>query len=181
MKIKLLTIILLVLTVSSAWAFDGQRKGFVIGGGLGFGPVARTSLGNLSEDESGIALNIAIGYAWDEQNMIVYLRDGVIFKLESYFTSVNIIQGFSGVGYYHYFGPIGQSFFVTGGIGFQDYTALDSKYSSPSAGGGILLGGGYEFSKHWQIYSSLSFGKTGSGIFKTDHSQFIITLSGIAF
>ncbi len=180
------TVIFLLALATSVSAFDGNRKGFVLGGGLGFGPSAKVtvSVGSISasDENSGLAIDFLIGYAWDEQNMIVFLRDGIIYSEEmSHSTTISIVQGFSGIGYFHYFGEVGKSFFITGGLGLQDWTSLDENYSSPDPGVGLLLGGGYEFTRHLQVYSSLSFGKTSEGSFKNDHSQFIIVISAVAF
>lgn len=80
------TVIILALTLlltGSASAFNGMRKGFVIGGGLGIAPSANWSSEintpapfsfSIKPDENkvGLAVNLVIGYAWDEHNMIVY-------------------------------------------------------------------------------------------------------------
>ena len=184
--ITLALIMVLVLAVSAS-AFDGNRKGFVLGGGLGFGPVAKVSVDGFDGDydKSGLATNVLIGYAWDEQNMIVYMRDAIFYSEE--FNSawdqkdIMLCQGFSGAAYYHYFGPVGKSAYLCGGLGFQDWTSLDSDFDSPDAGLGVLLGGGYEFARHVQIHSSLSFGKTSEGNADLNHTQFLITISAVAF
>jgi len=176
---------LFILLASSVWAFNGHRKGFVLGGGLGFGPVAKVTIDGVSGsslDKSGLATNILIGYAWDEQNMIVYLRDAIFYKETTIFNDdIFIVQGFNGFGYYHYFGPVGRSFYLTGGIGLQDWTSLDSKYESNDVGGGILLGGGYEFTRHFQIHGSLSFGRTTYAGVDFNHTQLLFTMSVVAF
>ncbi|MFH2050041.1 MAG: hypothetical protein ABIJ12_11400 [bacterium] len=186
MKKSVVVVSILILMLSaSANAFDGMRKGFVLGGGLGFGPVAKVSIdvpNSTDMDNSGVALNFLIGYAWDEQNMIVFLRDGITYSEATIFGgSINLVQGFSGVGYYHYFGQQGKSFFITGGLGFQDWSSLDSDYDSNDYGLGMLVGGGYEFARHVQVYSSLSFGKTSDYYYDYNHSQFLITISAVAF
>ncbi len=180
-----IAVLLTITLVATASAFDGTRKGFVLGGGLGLGPVASISVDGLSsasEDKSGLALNLLIGYAWDEQNMLVYLRDGVLFSVDvALGKSVNAIQGFSGLGWYHYFGPVGHTAFVVGGLGLQDYTSLDSDYESNDPGFGMLLGGGYEFARHIQVHGALSFGKTSFSVVDFNHSQIVITVTAIAF
>ena len=180
-----LTVILLLLVIAvSISAFDGNRKGFVLGGGLGFGPVAKVSVDGASDDydKSGLALNFVIGYAWDEQNMLVFQRDAILYSEETiYGDDISIVQGFSGIGYYHYFGPVGKSFYINGGIGFQDWTSMDSDYESNDVGGGILLGGGYEFTRHVQVHGSLSFGKTKFMDVDFNHTQLMFTVSAVAF
>ena len=78
---KILVFLAAVLLLStSSWAFNGVRKGFVLGGGLGFAPAAKWSVDDYymgmqldtSETKAGVGLNLLVGYAWDEHNMIVY-------------------------------------------------------------------------------------------------------------
>lgn len=183
-KVVVFTVLIFVIAAINANAFNGLRKGFVLGGGLGFGPVANVTAErtNAELENSGLALNFLIGYAWDEQNMIVFLRDGVIYSEETIFGgSINLVQGFSGAAYYHYFGPVGKSFYVVGGLGFQDWSSLDSDYDSNDVKAGILLGLGYEFARHVQIHGSLSFGKTSDPIQDYKHTQMQIGVSAIAF
>ncbi len=176
----------------SVWSFDGMRKGFVLGGGLGFAPVANTSIEGIDGkyEKQGLGTNFLIGYAWDERNMIVFLRDAAFYSETVELTfmgelvfrdKISLAQGFAGVGYYHYFGPVGKSFFVTGGIGFQDWMSLDKNWEDPDVGGALLIGGGYEFARHWQVYGSLSFGKTSDIFFEYEHAQMILTVSAVAF
>ncbi len=180
-----IAVLLTITLVATASAFDGTRKGFVMGGGLGLGPFAHKSVdgfSSISDDKAGLALNLLIGYAWDEQNMLVYLRDGVFFSVDVVpGVSVNAIQGFSGVGWYHYFGPVGKTAFVVGGLGLQDYSYLDNDWGSNDPGFGMLLGGGYEFARHIQVHGTLSFGNTSAGQWDLNHSQFVITVTAIAF
>jgi hypothetical protein len=178
-------VMILVLCAASAFGFDGARKGFVIGGGIGLG-YATVSVNDVPGAETltnfGGALDFLIGYAWDEQNMIVFLRDGVIYSEETVFGgSLTLAQGFSGVGYYHYFGLPGKSFFLTGGLGLQDWTPLESGYEANDYGFGILGGGGYEFTPHVQVYGSLSFGQTSDIFADYTHFQFQIGVSAVAF
>lgn len=114
--------------------------------------------------------------------MIVYLREGVMYSEETVFgEDLLLVQGFSGIGYYHYFGPTGRSGFIKAGFGLQDWTPLDSDYDANDYGAGILLGGGYEFTPHVQVEGSLSFGKTSDDWFDYKHSQFSVAITAFAF
>lgn len=185
MKKTIILAALLVLLAGTSFAFDGQRKGFVLGGGLGFG-YASVSADDLAGSEdltnAGVALNFLIGYAWDEQNMIVFLRDGVVYSEKTiYGGSITLVQGFGGVGYFHYFGLPGKSFYVTGGLGFQDWTPLESGYEANDFGFGILAGAGYEFTPHVQIHGSFSYGKSSDIISDYTHFQFMLGVAAVAF
>jgi hypothetical protein len=181
LKRLILVSMLLVLMISSAYSFDNNRKGFVLGGGVGFAPVAKWEVDNLTiidDSNTGFGLNLVIGYAWDENNMIVYEGNVVGFKS----VSINIVQGFNGAAWYHYFGPTGKTFFSTAGLGVYIFDPEDLKQND--LGGAILLGGGYEFSPHWQVGAYLSAGKTKDPDFSAisyNHVNFSILISGVAF
>ncbi len=189
MKKFVVTTLFITLILSlSANAFDGNRKGFVIGCGLGLGPVAKTD----GVNNPGFALNFLFGYAWDEQNMIVYLEDVIAYTEKSYDgKNLLVLQGFQGIGYFHYFGPQGKSFFINGGLGIQGWTAIDlddesssfwsSNNESDEIGLGFLIGGGYEFAGHVQFYSSFSFGKSSDDYYNYNHRQLQISISVVAF
>lgn len=74
-------VLLLALAASTSYSFDSQRKGFVLGGGLGISAVLHRSvnvdfydleLGEAGEERIGLGLHIVIGGAFDEHNMLVY-------------------------------------------------------------------------------------------------------------
>jgi hypothetical protein len=168
----------------SANAFNGERKGFVLGGGLGIVPVVTWEFddGDLHVDElrAGFGSQLIIGYAWDEHNMIVYEANGVRYKSSE--LKVDIIQGFSGVSYYRYWGPKGKSAFFMGGLGI--YLFSPEYFSQNDPGFGLLIGGGYEFTSHWQLGGYLSLGRTtdpGSQKVDFKHSQLTVLISTVAF
>ena len=178
---------------SSALAFDGNRKGFVLGGGLGIAPaitvsadlkatiedVGELTIYGVEDTRAGAAVHFVIGYAWDNHNMVVYEGNGAAFEDND----VVVSQSFNGASWYHYFGPIGRSAFTVAGLGLYGFDT--DKTDRADYGGGMLLGGGYEFSPHWQVGGYLSFGQTSysEGIAKLDlkHSTLSILISGIAF
>ncbi len=180
---------LLALT-TSVLGFDGNRKGFVLGGGLGFSPYGKwsvdvdffgTGLGSYDEDGPGVAVQFVIGGAFDEHNVLVYEGNVVSFASDLFDEAVS--QGFNGAAWYHYFGPAGRSFFSTLGVGFYYFKLGD--YDATTPGGAILIGGGYEFAKHWQVGAYLAGGKTSDEAFgftgKFEHAHLSILVSGIAF
>ncbi|UCD64811.1 MAG: hypothetical protein JSW34_05085 [Candidatus Zixiibacteriota bacterium] len=168
--------ILILLIASSASAFDGLRKGFVLGGGLGMAPVVRTSIFDADDSRGGVGLHIVIGYAWDEYNMIVY--ESNVAGAEA--GRVTYAQGFGGPAWYHYFGPQGKSFFTVVGLGFYSYQIEDEDLND--SGGGYLIGGGYEFARHFQVAMYLSGGKTELlGLIDMGHNNLSILISAVAF
>ena len=63
----------LALPVTSS-AFDGNRKGFVLGGGLGVAPYAKWGIKDtpFSTSNVGAGGSLFLGYAWNEMNMMVW-------------------------------------------------------------------------------------------------------------
>jgi hypothetical protein len=190
-----LVLVALLLIPASVNAFDGFRKGFVLGGGAGFVPHASWSFDDpfdrsvtYDESKASVGFQFVIGYAWDELNMIVY--EGNVTAYNS--SIVNIItddytipinhtvgQGFNGASWYHYFGPKGKTFFTTVGIGFYIFDVQDFDANSP--GGAFLVGGGYEFTPHVQVGAYISAGKTTDPILDFSHSHISFLVSAVAF
>lgn len=180
-RLVMIVLVAVLFMATTACAFDGLRKGFVLGGGLGLNVTAEYEVDipgfYISEDGSGFGLHLVIGYAWDEQNMIVY--EGNVTGWKSDLIGVDIAQGFNGASWYHYFGPSGKSFFTAAGLGFYVFNA--DTYEDNDPGFGLLLGGGYEFARHWQVAAYFSSGKTEDSGVDFDHTHLNILVSGIAF
>jgi len=88
-------------------------------------------------------------------------------------------QIFIGPTWYHYFGTVGHSFYTAAGIGNSLFSVRGIGYRE---GPGVLLGGGYEFSKQVQLGVYMTGGKT-KDTDKPDykHIQLTVTLSVIAY
>jgi hypothetical protein len=173
--------LLIVCCTTTSWAFDGQRKGFVMGGGLGFGPVATVKVDDFDESYTGIAINLLIGYAWDNQNMITVMRDGVVYTIDFGSDKVTVAQGFGGIVWSHYFSHFDKGGFINLGLGLQDWSSLEDEYESNDPGVGVLAGGGYEFTRHVQIYGNFSLGKTSFQNIDFSHTQLTVGVAAIAF
>ena len=178
--------LLILLCATNVNAFDGQRKGFVLGGGLGIAPSVTwdSGLPGFEESKAGLGLNIMLGYAWDERNMIVYEGNGAGFQSD--FGNAQITQMFNGAAWYHYFGPKGKSFFTSVGVGvyqfmFEFQSGSFTASGSNDVGGAILLGVGYEFSPHYQVAAYVSAGKTSEPGFEYDHSHVSVVFNAVAF
>ncbi len=186
-RIYLSSLIILLLLAASSKAFDGKRKGFILGGGLGVGPYARVSVNGADGnwDHTGLGFNLLIGYAWDERNMLVYLRDIVLYlrDIETGLGASTDLQalGFLGVGYFHYFGPVGRSAYFCVGLGHQDGFSEFAEHTYSHSGLGFLVGGGYEFARHIQAHASASFGRTEGPDDDYNHMQIVVTVSAVAF
>ncbi len=160
-KISLILIVFTVLISTNALAFDGERKGFVIGGGWGpaIQSLDHTYFDNTRKTDVGIGISFLFGYSWNEKNMIVWQRDGII----TWTDSSSHMRSLGGICYNHYFGSVGKSLYVSIG-------------AHPSNDYFISTGGfGYEFIEHFQI--STRFWHYN----ETKDYHIYITLSAIAF
>lgn len=194
MKRVLISIALFVLILgSTSLGFDNQRKGFVLGGGLGIAPYSNWSIDlgdnlfggiiDFSADETNVgpALNFVIGYAWNEQNMIVYHADGLIYKSD--FFDQSAVQTFNGVSFFHYFGPVGRAPFAVVGVGGYGWKV--EELEANDVGPALLVGAGYEFARHVQVGAYYVGGRTSDKAFgetfNFGHAHVSVAVTAVAF
>ena len=160
--------VLFALSVSVA-AFDGQRKGLVLGAGIGLVPVAHWSTEyqgrTINENVTGMGEFLLVGYGWDQRNILALKAIMTLYDSELF--DAGIVQGFGGLSWYHYFGKPGNSFFSIAGAGVsrmgETFEGIhihinfdgfeDDTPEAPSTATGLayLIGGGYEFLRHYQL------------------------------
>lgn len=140
----------MVLSSATSQAFDGKRKGFVVGLGGGIAPLIHWKNDNSTgaASEQGYGFNGLVAYAWDDRNVIGYEGIGWMYEIsgtDSHF----IIKALDGVRWYHYWGKRERRVFTSVGIGW----AIGATESSDInvSGLGYTLGIGYEFLKQLQV------------------------------
>jgi len=186
--------LLLLLLHCTVFGFNGMRTGLVVGGGVGVAPMARWSVdvptgvvsnipgGATDENNFGFGFHAFVGYAWDEYNMVVVEGNGCAYKSDVFNISSdyngNSAQGFGGVAWYHYFGPLGKSFFSTVGAGLYGWKVKG--YAMNDIGFGYLVGGGYEFHKNLQAGVYFSGGQTSDSGTDFGHMQINVLVTAIA-
>jgi hypothetical protein len=149
-KCLLFLLVLLLAIPSVSSAFDGKRKGFLAGVGLGAAPIAHWSSESedLDVDEVGFSANALLGYGWDSRNAIVYEGNGGIYRASALRDSW-VTQGLDAIKWYHYWGAGDREFFSCVGIGLW---AFGTQYRNIDGDGfGYTAGVGYEFLKHFQV------------------------------
>lgn len=185
-KIIIILLVAVLLTASAAQAFDGQRKGFVLGGGFGFAPLIKTeaSAGTnpmFDYKKSGTAGNLMFGYGWDDNNMLVFETNIAMFSQ----SGLTFTQGISAITWYDYDGFLGKGTFFALGVGITNYSVTlenDADQGASTTGKiGILVGLGYEFTKHWQAGLYIFNGKSEDGPYKFKHGTISIVIGGVAF
>lgn len=178
----LIIFILLFLTVTVS-AFDGKRKGFILGGGIGPGFTSftqelsfwdpffgYTKIKSDRENKAALMTDFKIGYAPTDFWEIYYTSKVSWFGLESVSGDVTIANGLGALGATYYFKPEAPSLFVAGGIGISTWSAPFESGSDTWIGFGLFAGAGYEFARHFNVELDLLWGKPGDSEFGIDVS-----------
>ncbi len=148
---------ILLFAFSSLYAFDGERKGFILGGGIGAGFNSNTeSFNAFSETHSRAVFitNFKIGYAPSNTLEIYYTS-----KVSWWGESDKIYSlGLSAIATTFYLDNTTETgWFISGGLGFTTKAAPFEYTGGTSYGLGLFGGGGYEFSSHWNLEVNLLY------------------------
>ena len=162
-----LCLIVVFLAASPASAFDDERKGFTLGLGAGFSPMARLRGDDdgvqLKEDAMGLAGGLSVGMGLGGHDVMSFEFNAAAISSDLYGDRSH--QSFTGFAWTHYFGSPGRAFFGTLGFGDYQYDWQGSRHyicwgnecdPPPRLPGrrdrqGYLAGAGYEFDLHWQV------------------------------
>jgi len=142
----------LVAITSQVQAFDGDRNGFMLNLGAGFGK-AEFSISNdnssVSLDENGFGGDFKIGMGNNSQTLIYYTNRTLFYTIEN----VDFINGMSAIGASYFFEPQAPSFFLSAGMGLGvlAISTSDSFDTESESGLGFTVGAGYEFATNWII------------------------------
>ena len=190
-RLVFVVIVLTLLTASSSFGFDGQRKGFVLGGGLGYAPTsgwsgkgtfgAALEVIDTNEYRPGVGFNFLIGHGWDERNLIVFEINMASWTSDLLVNRPSITQGVVGALWYHYFGSPGRSIFTTIGLGAYRVITFVSGTLGQSVGGGFIIGAGYEFARHLQLGGYLTTGVSSERFGHWSYTDIKVLVSVVAF
>jgi len=185
---------LTLCVATSASAFDGNRKGFILGGGLGLGLTSFTQtvefmgMSTTSDRENKFAVmtDFKIGYGATEQVLVYYTNKVSWFSLENvYGDNVIIVNGVGGVGMTYFFQPVTPSPYIMGGLGLSTWNAPFEEGSEAWYGFGLAVGAGYEFSRHYSIEVNLTWGEPGKEVGGVKASSnalsLMVTINALAY
>jgi|GEM_PF-2191707 len=164
--VLLVYIPLIIPTDVSAW--DHQRKGFILGAGMGPAIIENTSTtGNIAEsrNNSGFGMDFKIGYATSNTFQIYLFQNISIFDdtfmdtitvwtIAFPFTEERVVEErlghwVLGIGVSYYLKEEAPSFFFDGGMGFCSFG--DPIFQDTKDGTAFNFAGGYEFSRYLNI------------------------------
>jgi opacity protein-like surface antigen len=176
----LICIVISVLCSTSTYAFDGERKGFILGGGLGVGYLSNTTSPDfLSDTKSRLAFqtNFKIGYAPSNTLEIFYSN-----KVSWWSRSGLYVLGLSAAAFTLYFDNTSETdWFVSSGIGFSSIGEIKFDNVDSGSGFGLFGGAGYEFSNHWTVEVDLLYSNVTVRDNDYDFFGVLVTINVLAF
>jgi opacity protein-like surface antigen len=181
-KLFFLSITLVFLLAHpNLYSFDGERNGFILGGGIGVGFLSNTtSFESFSNtDERGVFLtNFKIGYAPSNVLELFYIN-----KVSWWGQSdITFTLGVSAIAARYYFDQETETgWSVTGGFGLSALSAPFEENLESSSGFGLFAGGGYEFSNHWTVEFDLLYSAVSEGDVDFNSFGIQITINGLAY
>ena len=135
---------MLILASRPCSAFDGQRRGFLLGFGAGIGSVAAGEV--VKPDIIGLQTDLKLGWGISDQWQVLYSGKQIWWSSEDVF----VTGAFPSVGAAYYLKPNAPSIFVTGGVGgwILGAAARDIGVGVAFLGPGGFVGAGYEIGRH---------------------------------
>ena len=180
MKTKALFLIVALLMLAvpmTASAFDGERHGFMLNLGIGFGQ-GKISAGGESVDGTGICTDFKIGGGPNNQILVYYTNRALWYSPEN--TSVELINGMSAAGVSYFLEPQAPSFFFSGALGVGVLT--DSEFDGSESGFGVTLGVGYEIVNNFIVeFTFMHAGLANDYDFDASISNLALTISWLAY
>jgi hypothetical protein len=159
-------IVAFFILASRLGAFDNQRQGFVLGGGIGGGYFS----GNPPGGDAVFAANLKIGSGLSNRTEVYYTYNASFYQDEGTLSA----SGIHGIGVTQYTKPEGYGLFFLGGVGLAFETEFEGGGSDYGFGG--FIGLGHDIGKHWSIQADLSYMSVNSS-----NWAFRVTLNFTAF
>lgn len=153
--LAMLMLLSLSLAPSVSSAFDGNRKGFVMGMGLGV-HVVDVSLEAENGNHAGISSSFRLGYGINDRLQVYYVNNVSWYNRDGF----TVLYGLSGLGASFFLTQSLPAFYLTGALGYASYDGYDDDVSlfDDSAGFvfegnayGYMLGAGLEIKKHISV------------------------------
>jgi Outer membrane protein beta-barrel domain len=177
-----------VIFATAVPAFDGHKRGFVLGFGLGgAGASVREEIAGTSHGDTGwkgrgsVLSDLTIGGGVNDRLLIYYRSHVAWFAFrDARDERRTVTQGLAGLGLSFALAPQAPTAYLHGGLGFSSWSHPAEEDGEVRTGSGIWGGAGFEFSRHWQIEGTFGYGdpsREKGGIEITDRA----VTAGITF
>jgi len=161
---EILIIVGILLSITTTvYPWDGERKGFILGGGLGFGITSYKDTlweGDERQTKGTLMTDFKIGYAKNNQVAFYFTNKTSWFSRDFETTGISsnerILSALTGGGITYFVNPSARSLFVSGGFGVLSWSA---DMTTSHNGAGFFVGGGYEFAKYFNAEFNLIYGQ----------------------
>lgn len=177
---------LLLVSASTAQAFDGYRRGFVLGGGLG--------PGLLLAKQKVEGLGFSAESEWDNEFALVtdfHIGAGLNDKLVLYYSSrvnwfwpldggTTLSNGIGTVAINIYTQSTAPSAYFTVGLGLSTLDAPFEEGAEASYGPGMRLGVGMELNPHWSMEFALTYGRADEDIGGLEFQSHLLSVQIVA-
>ncbi len=184
-----LTACITLAMVSTADAFDNQRKGFMLGFGLGpalsaYRPTWWSE--GLPEIAPALRTDFRIGFGPSETIQLYWMSKIDWFSMDNLLgNSVTVASGVGGLGMTCFLKRAIPCLYLLGGIGFSSWSLPFESGSETWYGVGLTLGAGYQFRNHLAIEAGLTSGEPSKTVEGLNPSASVIaigfTVNYIAF
>lgn len=178
-----LALVFCLILSSSASAFDGDRRGFVLGSATGISAYMSTksegpinTIGRDISKETGGAFSLGyLGLGFSERDLLVGLaaNSGYVNK------ALDISHSYVGVGWFHYFKETRGGMFTLLSLGVEHFDTGATDPTDP--GFGYLVAGGWEFSWHWHVGAGVMAGKPREDAVDIDQIDVVVFIGGVLF
>jgi hypothetical protein len=163
-----MAIALVLAMFSTAMAFKNERKGFIMGFGMGIGVTTFTQsikeddykITSPSENHPTLLTDFLIGGAPDSLVEVFVTTKISWFKMVNiYQNRVIVANAATGIGFSRYFHEHTPTWYITGGITMATWSLPFEKSAPPMLKGpGFFIGAGQEFEPHQAIEFDLIYG-----------------------
>ncbi len=186
-------IVCFVLTMTvDVFAFDKERKGFILGFGLGpgycdYSQTIDTATGARIDDENlskmAFFTDFKIGYAPSNQLMIYWLskvnwfgrEDTIQTTTSTRKEAITVANGVGGLGITYFFKPEAPSVYITIGGGFSTRSE-PFRGTDPWWAYGLAGSVGWEFQTNWSLELSAIWGRPTHDIPEYDYSAYFTSI-----
>lgn len=162
-RVHRLLILFLLAGPQTVHGFDDSRHGLVLGLGAGLHTIdidyySGPSLIE-SDSRNGIATSFKFGGGITNRFALYYVRNASWYRAPfsggSSSSDVLYTVGISGMGSTFFLRPSAPSVYLLAAIGTGDISAPLEDDVDTDTGRAFMLGGGYEFQRHWQFEGTL--------------------------
>lgn len=172
--------------------FDGDRQGFMLNLGAGFGQAKQTASAmgvEVSLDATGFGGDFKIGGGVNPQMLIYYTNRTLFHTQEVTYTDpyygpqtleADYVNGMSAVGVSYFLAPEAPSLFFSGGIGLG--VLMDREAEESESGVGFTAGIGYEFASNWIVEGTIMSAKVFEEMgVEMSISNLMVSISWLAY